>query len=710
MFKKIFGIATMLCIGLGATLSLGSCKKNNDPIEIKSFTSDKSYYTQNEEIIFDIGITVGSKYEISNVTAEIEPNASDAFTIDLITDDGYHYTGKKSYDGTSVKYTLKTIGYTCVQNDEVTTNSTEVRGFSINILVSESDTSNITLSRMIISNPEENEEFYMGQSIKLKLEVDNPKNIKITDFIFTYSNEVSGTDTITKTNMNFDDLKNFSFEIVLPEDALGVGTLKLTKVKYLNPRNLKEVVCELSDKKTCSYEFNLKNREITLESIKLNINSLTNGLTKYATMNGIYTVEKTSILPLTLEIYNPSNATIKKIKINETIYKPDSFVHNKANNITTVKIKVSPPSTTETLDLIDIKIDQIEFTLGQLSINYTPSSSKKIKLYTVNNIIESKDDLKELFSKETITGYNLVTKTIDMQNESLHTSSLKGTLDFNGKLISNYIAKKPFFDTIEETGVLKNINLQNATISTENDVANYYSGLIAETNNGLINNIKISQLQFIANSEHYHLINGKKEYTEIGLVKINSSTGIIKNLDIILDLYSTGTSLMFYDYSPIFVENYGKIACVYTYITSLSTPGTLSTGFYLSGRYNEGSLTGLIYDINCSEEQIATTYLYAQPKIGIASENIVLSEHVLNMYKQFFDNDEWINKTNPYNNLLENDSNGKTKYVSSVILSGGANSVEQYQFFSSLGFEQSGNGFVWVYGAKTGKPYLIYKE
>ena len=183
-----------------------------------------------------------------------------------------------------------------------------------------------------------------------------------------------------------------------------------------------------------------------------------------------------------------------------------------------------------------------------------------------------------------------------------------------------------------------------------------------------------------------------------------------KNLDITMNLSSTGTTTMFYDYSPIFVENYGKIACAYVYITGLSTPGTLSTGFYLSGRNNTGSLTGLIFDINCSQEQIATTFLYAQPKNGNGSNTIALSKNVLNTYKQFYDNDEWTNKVNPYNSLLNNDSNNQTNYLDSTILIGSSSGAEQYQFFSSLGFEQSGTGFVWVYGSKTGKPYLTYKE
>lgn len=703
MFKKIFTIVSTLLIGIGTVIGLGSCSKNTDSVEVKSFTTDKTAYIEGEDIIFDIGISADSNYTI--LTAEIKPDSADAFTIDLLSDDGYHYTGKKTYDGSSIQYTLKTIGFTYIKDEDIHSDSLEVRGFNIKTLTSDDDSSNIALSSMTISNPENNADYYIGQTINVFLKFNNPDEAKISGFTFTYSNETSGDITISKSNVVFSNPTEYEFEIELPGDAYGAGKLTLTKIVYINTKTLKATTTTLSNEKTVSCDLTLKVREITLQSINLSVT----GLSNYTTVDGVYTFEKGTTLPISLNVYNPNRNTIIGVTINGTNYFPASSTHNSITEVTSLKVNVAPSTATATLDLIEIKVEKIEFNTGNLTINYKPSSSiTGVKIRSVNKIISSKEDLQVLFANGTVTGYNLVTKSIDLGNSCLHASKLEGTLDFQGNLLSNYKTTKPMFDTITETGVLKNIYMNQVTVSTTDDLTNYYSGLLTTTNNGLINNIKISNLKLIANASHNHLKEGNKYYTEIGLVKTNSETGVIKNLDIATTLYSTGVDGLFYDYSPIFVENYGQIACVYTYITSVSTLSDLKTGFYLSGRINQGTLSGLIFDFNCSEEQLTTTLLYTQPKDGNTSGSIITNQTLLNLYKSKFDIPEWDNKTNPYDTLIDN-AKEATRYVETETL-GGGDSTAQYLLFSSLEFEQSGNGFVWVYGNNTGKPYLIYKK
>ena len=707
MFKKIFTMVCALFVGLGGIIGLTSCHESDSGIEVKSFSSDKQTYIKDEDIHFSIGIKADENYTI--LTAEIKPDSSDAFTIDLNSEDNYVYSGIQKYDGVSTKYSLRTIGYTRIVNEsDVEADSLEVRGFSVSTRIDSNNNSGVELTKMTVTNPEENEDYYIGQKINVSLEFKNPNNMKINNFYFEYSTAEKDF-PITVSNVDFKNLTNYSFEVDLPSiESYGEGELKLTGVDFINPTSLKIENTKLAITDTTpTCKLNLKLREFSLSKIDFVLSGL-----KYSTIDGIYTFEKGTSIPINIEIYDPNRIKFKIVTINGTNYKPVSSTYNTVSKTTLIKVNVSPSSKTDTLDLIDIKIEKISYTSSDNSVtlNYSPSSSiSNKKIYAVNKLISSKEDLTQLFNSSEITGYNLVTSKIDMLNSGFHTSSLKGTIDFAGNIISNYKATLPMFDTIQETGVIKNLSLKNATVSTSNDSLNSCACLFAYTNNGLINNIKINNLNFNANSIHNYLDEDGSHYTEIALVKTNETNGIITNLDITASLYSTGTDSLFYDYSFLFIENKGTIAYVYSYFTSLSTIGNGKTGFYLTGRKNSGSLIGLTFDFGIEEKELSTTKLYFQPCEGVNSDSLIINEKVLTCFKKYYDIPEWQDKTNPYSEMLKNDSSNLNNYVSVKILNGG-DSAAQYELFNSLGFEQSGNGFVWVYGIGSGRPYLIYKK
>lgn len=711
MFKKIFSLFTCIAaIGVGL-LGLTSCTNNTNLIEVKDFTTDKTYYVKDETVTFDITIKVKDS-DVTVLAADIESNNNDQkFTVALTSNDNYHFTGSSTYDGTTTRFKLTKVEFSYIDSkNNLVASEITVRNLSSgNIGENEgTNSSNIYLKSININNPEKNDIYYIDQQINVMLSMNNPYERKITYFEFKLNSvygEHTFSDTLTYNNADFLKYDYFDFELTLPSDIIGDATLTLTKVKYIDSK-LKEQTLELNSGELKS-EFKIDRRGVTYQSIELgNLGSVKN-----TTYNGLKTVESGTSLPIKITLLNEDLMIPTVAKVNGTEYKLNSsnYTTNSISKTTVINLTIGAPTVNSSqISKVDIKLEKITLQKNKdLTVNYTPNenSVKPVSLYVVNKLITSKEDLESLFATSNVTGYNLVTSNIDMQNTSLHASTLSGTLDFQGKTLSNWQSTKPMFDTISESGVLKNISVQNVRISTEEN--SKYSGFLARTNNGLINNIKISNLKQVANSTHHYFDDSKTMVgTKLGLVETNGSTGMLTNIDMTTEFTLTWTSGYNVHYAPIFTYNYGQVAYInftgksFTYNASVA----FTEEFELLGKTNEGTITSVIFDITSDASHITTALYHLTPREDNGTTtNIFVSELTVKKALTGSNEDFDVNKTGNIQTLLN---------VLSILpqnIINGTNADEQFSFFNSLGFNNSGSGFVWVYGSGQGKLKLIYK-
>lgn len=713
---------TIKCLSIGAILSLlgivsitglTSCSEKSE-VTLESFRAEKNSYEENEQITFAITFDNSNSYAINSVVINGETYSTTSS--DLTYRTVFVANENLKYSSSSSTFMLTSFTYT--KNGELVTQG---EGSIVTLSRAISITGNdVTLLSYDIVPENGTGQFFVNEKAKLKVILDNKNKYQVSKFVIAFKDSDGNTKKEWQipvyTKNAEQDNSIYNADVTIPEIS-GDYTMSLEKIYYTKNSSL--VYSEPSKTTVEDGKTNLALKNVSVNVHEIEIVTLSfEGDKIYTDFKGDNYTDESNTINLKVKLKNDSKATIKNVTINGTKYASKDFtsIWLSGYNYLTIPTKIKASAEEGSIKKAVFEISSVQYTKADAvnGVEYSEPISSETSLYVYDKVIKSAKDFDSLkVTNGIITGSYILGSNVTVgsgETTNLFNNRIfNGYLEGNGKLISfkEDLANTsvPLFKSISEKAIIRNtslaaVNLKNTTV-------------LAETNNGTINNVAIT------GTLYHQPLSTQEQTIRGGLVGVNN--GMIADIDMNLTLNISGSNInkTKYKFSYICDTNNGTIRRIvnkstridYTYDSSSQS----NQYVFMVTRENNGAVETAINTNNNFNSDIY--YVYGFDKVGNTAtfSNMYINEKLLSTMAQqllgqgattsdLLSNVSSTTGTvgsSEYNILIKNiGSKNNFKYALESDLGYDAKAYDYSKnFYSALGFEGNGETSFWSYAS-----------
>lgn len=578
-------------------IGLASCNnRDNSEVSVISFKTTESSYAYKDVLTFEIKFKNNKNHVINTVKINNKNYpvicSDERYDLVYVTDSTLIFVpGGETFKLNGFSYTLSSK-----EGEQIIEIETSKTCY-VNYAVKEDN--DIKLINYTVESQSDDKEFYINESVDITVNLDNPDKYPVSKFIFEYlDNEGKCIEQVEKLVFSSDsknDYSVYSFTMKIFSQS-GDYKLHLNSIYYTKGTAL--VNAKITEEYDAVSNLNLKINKRQVQIMDLSFNELSDKKI-YTDLNNKTYIDSNAEISLVAKIKNESNLQVKGLVINGTTYNinKDMIQTNTMTNIQTIKfnVKVSSKAEEGNINTCSFVLTKVRLQDNQTTEFSVPVEAE-LKIYVYDKIIKDASDLDKMTINEetkTITGNyilaNDITISKNLHGKLLSDYSFNGFLEGNGKTIKFAsdlsLNEKPLFETIGETGVIKNVKFTQAIFKNSN--------MFANINNGIIKNVET-----ITNTIHKPS-NAQTETIRGGLVGINNGTISDINLKGGLEIQQPYNIDARYHFSMVAYQNNGNIFRIVNNIVDITAHESLNNSFvYLTCYENNGTIAQVVYLLN----------------------------------------------------------------------------------------------------------------